>query len=145
MAGTLPGFDAVAFRDGILTAMVMGLPNAVLDQPTFLIYPPRDSDDEVDVGGNPYDWQPSTSEPERVLIPCAVEVTRGAGGEMTQVGAFTPSDALLTVLDIHYPQIEGFSEVLLGSDTYVYVKQMPPLGLAEVTVHQFLVRARSES
>ena len=148
MAGTNPGFNAAAFRTAIIDAMTMGLPSETQDRATFRWNKER-TFNTVDPAGTPYDLTaaPLTdTTPDDVLIPCAVEFSaRPAGSLDTTVGEFDTSRVVITVLDEHYPQVEGADGVLLGQNTYEIQFVAPPIGLFEVTVYQVYAVARDES
>lgn len=148
MAGTDPRFNATKFRDAIVFAMNMGLPSATSERATFKWLPVREFTTK-DRSNRPYDWTdaPVTEEIHAdVQIPVAVEyVARGSQSRDTAVGRMDPSAATLTVLDIHYPQIQGATQVEFDGNTYDIVFVAPPVGLFDVTVYQIHVAARDES
>jgi hypothetical protein len=160
MAGSSPDFDPEAFRTSIRATMVMGLPVDEALRPTFR-WVHRERYAITDATGRPLDWTAEAlSEapglglitepaPPRVVrgpvqVPCSVEVTDGPV-DSTSMGTFNADRAVLGVLDVDYPAVAGFDEVLLGGNVYLYDKELPPVGLYEVTFHQFAVVARDES
>lgn len=151
MAGSNPDDPAFAadFRTNIAAVMTMGLPEDVALRPTFL-FPLVKTFVPAARDGAPWDWTQSPTDvqpdPPRasVQVPCAVEPQAGAA-VVTSVGQFDATRAILTFLDEHWSSVFGFYEVLLGGDRYAYVRQLPPIGLFDVTVHQVLVAAVDET
>ena len=148
MAGTNPAFNAAEFRTNIIATMNMGLPVDPAERATFR-WRTETTFDVADPSGNPYDFTSSPVDTDAhadVQVPCAVEfVTHQTTGDGTALGAFRTPRAIITVLDTHYPDIEGASEVLLGGNTYVINFVAPPVGLFDVTVYQLHCQARSEA
>lgn len=151
MAGASTDFDAVGFRAQIRAAMTMGLPVDPAERPTFHF--PRSRVHAVaDLGGAPFDWRAgvdtSAEGPgglrDPIQVPCAWETAKG-GEDYTAVGEFNTDEALLTVLDVDFELVRGFSWVALGGNRYDYSRELPPRGLFDVTVHQVIVIARDES
>lgn len=148
MAGSNPAFDPAVFRQAIRDTMIMGLPNATAEKPTFRWNPDK-TFTTADPAGQPYDLTASpvdTDAPPDVQIPCAVEFSaRPAGSLDTVIGEFDTSRVIITILDEDYALIEGADQVLLGENTYNIQFVGPPLGLFEVTVYQLYAIARDES
>ena len=142
----LAGFDAAAFRQAITSTMEMGLPDDVGERATFRWKVDR-TFSASDRGGNPYDLSatPVTEEEhDDVLIPVAVEFEdRRADG--SPLGQFENPRAVLTVLDTHYEDIDGATQVLLTGNTYVIDYVAPSFGLGDVTVYQLYLTAVDES
>lgn len=145
MAGTDSRFDATEFRDAIEFAMTMGLPEDTDERPTFHFkavraYEDRNGnpvvDPRVDQDGNPIDpnIRVTTTPPDPVQIPCAVEFDTARPDERP-VGSFKSTKASITILDVHWPQVEDAIEVELGGDRYAISYERPPNGLFEATVH----------
>jgi hypothetical protein len=149
MAGSSPDFDPAGFRRDIRAAMQMGMPADPTQRPTFRFHQAK-TFVTADVGGMPFDWNepptPEDDEPARdpVQVLCAVETNSGAE-ETTAIGDFDADEAVLTFLEDEYAAVAGFDEVTLGGNTYVYDKELPPVGLYEVTVYRIKVNARDES
>jgi len=140
MAGTRPGFNGDAFRDGIHTVMAMGAPVNASDRATFylpgtLVYNvPTDADN---VPFDP-DAMPVTNEPAApVVVRCAVEYFDAAGNP-TDFGLMVPAKATITVLDEDWAPIENFIYVMLGGERFSRVHVEMPSALFDVgviTVH----------
>lgn len=142
------GFNADAFRTAIRNTMVMGLPNATLEKPTFRWNTERTYAIE-DPQDNPYSWDAApvtVTAHADVQVPVAVEfAARPAGSQDTSIGQFDATRVTLTVLDVDYALIEGADIVLLGGNTYDIQFVGPPIGLFEVTVYSIYAEARDES
>lgn len=148
MAGSNSGFNPAVFRAAIVDAMNMGLPTDPTERATFRWHK-QQTFSTADPSGMPYDLAatPATdTTPDDVQIPCAVEFSaRPAGSLETTIGEFDTSRVIITILDDHFPSIEGADEVLLGGNTYDIQFVGPPIGLFEVTVYQVFALARDES
>lgn len=151
MAGEDPtgGFVAAEVREQLRTAMTVGLPNVVAQRPTFRFTPTK-TYASADTAGRPWDWTaaPTATDPdpvrEPVQVPCAFEVG-GQAVEYRALGALNPSEVTLTLLDEDWAQVEGFTEVDLGGNAYIFDHVDPPLALFDMDVMQVVVRARDES
>jgi hypothetical protein len=152
MGGTNASFSAADFRSAIQTAMLMGQPNDVADQTTFVwlekdVFAAEGYGPETD----PYDWTatPTSETPAQhmVQVNCAVEFQPGTiDGE--PMGAFDASRATLTLLDVDWAQVQAVGpdpdQVLIGGITYVIDPPgAVPSGLFDVTVWQLRVSARA--
>lgn len=148
MAGTNPSFDAALFRQAIRDTMIMGLPNATQEKPTFR-WSPEKTFTTADPAGAPYDFTASpvtTVAPADVQVPVAVEFSaRPANSIETGMGEFDASRVIITALDEDYALIQGADQVILGGNTYDVQFVGPPIGLFEVTVYQIFAIARDES
>jgi hypothetical protein len=126
----------------------MGLPSDISERATFKWLPVREFTVK-DRSNRPYDWtdSPTTEEIHAdVQIPVAVEyVARGSQSRDTAAGRFDPSAATLTILDIHYPQVQGATQVEFDGNTYDIVFWEPPLGLFSVSIYKVHLSARDES
>lgn len=150
MAGSNAGFDPAEFRTNIRAAMEMGLPTDPAERVTFRWKAVKVFNSATDHSGDPYDFSATpdvvTTHPD-VQVPAAVEFfairTSSEGG--TAVGHFDTPRAVITVLDVDYPSVEGADEVVLGGNTYKINYVAPPLGLFEVTVYQIHCTAGDES
>lgn len=144
----LTGFDPDNFRTVISETMTMGLPVATELQPTFYFRPVKTYPHGtlLDTEGSPLDprIQATVSTPDPVQVPCAVEYTSSTTDEETWVGTFRTGRARLTLLDIHYEQIQDAIEVSLGGARYNIVFQEPPVGLGTVTVYFLHVFPKNE-
>lgn len=148
MASSNPAFNPAVFRQAIRDTMIMGLPNATAEKPTFR-WNPNKTYATADPGGAPYDFTAApvvTVAPADVQVAVAVEFSsRPAGSLETVIGEFDNSRVIITVLDEDYELIRGADEVILGGNTYDIQFVGPPLGLFEVTVYQIFAIARDES
>lgn len=148
MAGSNPNFSPAAFRTAIIDAMNMGLPVDPAERATFRWHK-QQTFNTVDPTGTPYDLTASPvtdTTPNDVQIPVAVEFSaRPAGSLETSIGEFDTSRVIITVLDEHYPSIEGADEVILGGNTYDVNFVAPPVGLFECTIYTLYAVARDES
>jgi hypothetical protein len=150
MAGEDPtgAFNGDEFRASIRSAMLMGLPNSVEDQPTFRFEQPLVYDD-VDAEGSPFDWETipvveDAREPVRVL--CAVEtIGQGEASEGTNIGTFDMNRARLYIFDDEWALVDDFTSVVLSGSEYERIKELPILGLFDVDVHVVEIRARDEA
>lgn len=140
MAGTIPGFDPDVFRANIHFAMNMGLPSDVTERPTFYFravrtYPPGTL---VDSEGTPLDptVKATTTAPDPVQVPCAVEFQTTRNDDESLVGTFRQTAAALTLLDVDYDLIKDAIEVSLGGNRFVISYQEPPIGMGDVTVYR---------
>lgn len=148
MAGSNAAFDPAVFRTAIRNTMLMGIPGASQDKPTFQWSIARDYaiDDPAD---SPYDWTSaptSTVVHPDIQVACAVEFSaRPAGSQQTIIGEFDTSRVILTLLDEDYALVKGADLVLMGGNTYTIEFVAPPMGLFDVTVYQIYCQARDES
>lgn len=146
MAGEDPtgNFVADEFRENIRSAMRMGLPVDVAMRPTFY-FPNDDTYALAARSGRPWDWtaSPVENDPDKapIQVPCAVEVN-GSEIEMTQLGTINPQRALLTILDLDYAKVKGFTEVHISGAVYRYSKLVQAIGLFDTTTYQVEVIAR---
>lgn len=133
----IEGFDADAFRDGIWTAMAVGLPPELEDQPAFVTPAPVvDTGDERDSDGVAFDPSKQRTKigPDTVTqVPAAIEYF-DADGTVGTFGLTTPSKVILTLMDEDYEAVKGFSYVVIGGNKYLYRKTEPPLGMVDVAI-----------
>lgn len=148
MAGQNTSFNPQTFRDGILFAMNMGMPNTVQDQCTFYFkstrsFPPGTA---LDDNGEPYDVSVVVVEvnPDPVIVPVAVEFDKAENSELP-AGVLRHTKVTLTILDTYWPQVADAIEVSLGQDRYFIEYEKPVLGLFDVDVHQLVCFARDET
>lgn len=101
MAGSDPtgSFNATIVRAQLEQAMVMGLPNEPINQPTFRWLTPNDIT-PGSPSGNPYDWSSGTppTEISDLQVNCAVQYG-GDSEEGTVAGVEEAVRAQITVLD----------------------------------------------
>lgn len=145
-ASFLAGFDADAFRQAITSTMEMGLPEAESERVTF-IWKTERSYTKADDKGNPYDFTAtptSVSATDPVQIPAAVEFSsRRPDG--SPIGQFENPRVVVTILDTHFPSIDGANQAKLGGNTYTIDFVEPPVGLGPVTVYRVWMTAVDES
>jgi hypothetical protein len=142
----LTGFDADAFRSAITSTMEMALPLAESERITFQ-WPVERTFTKADEKGNPYDFTAvptSVEEHDDVQIPAAVEFSnRRPDG--TAIGQFENPRVVVTILDTHFPEIDGATQAKIGGNTYVIDFVEPPLGLGPVTIYRVWLTAIDES
>lgn len=142
----LAGFDAAAFRQAITSTMEMGLPQNEDERITFLWKTER-SYSKADEKGNPYDFTAtplSVTVKDPVQIPAAIEfASRRPDG--SPIGQFENPRVVATVLDTHFPSVDGANQALLGGNTYTIDFVEPPVGLGPVTIYRIWLTAVDES
>lgn len=143
----IEGFDADEFREGIWTAMAVGLPPELEDQPAF-VTPAAvlDTGDERDADGVAFDWRGARARigsDTVTQVPCAVEYV-DAAGEASNFGLVAPTRVILTLLDEDYTEVEGFSYVVIGGNKYLYERTEPPVGMVDVTIWRVHCRTDDE-
>lgn len=147
MAGSSPLFDADLFRSQIRATMTMGLPGNVADRATFRWRSDTTYSSE-DSANKPWLWteSPATNVVHAdVQVPVAMEIMRTAEQDGTSVGDFEAVRVILTLLDVDYAQVVGADVVLLGRNVYNIDFLEPPIGLFDVTVYRFHLRAMDET
>lgn len=138
-------FDRDAFRNGILIAMSVGLPEDEVLQPTFFFpeavgnITPADDDDV------PFDpaARPTRTAPPSVRVVCAVEY-QDREGRPVNFGTVTPSKVELTLLDAEYQKVKGFDHVVIGGGRYDYRRTPPPVGMVTETIWTVICEAEDE-
>lgn len=150
MAGSNSAFDPDLFRQKITDTMIMGLPPNVQDRATFR-WKTEKTFTRPDPKGIPYNLNQAaitTDEHEDVQIPVAVAIPTRA----TINKVYTPAGEInddvrivITVLDTHFPLVEGADYVLLGGNTYKIDYWGPPLGLFSVEIYQAFCSAEDEA
>lgn len=153
MAGTNPNFDAAAFKTAIQTAMLMGQPNKVDQQVTF-VWEETDTFSPEGPDNDPYDW---TQTATAVTSPATTFVQVNSGIEYAQggiegdaMGGFDASHITLTILDDDWADVLAAnthgtpSYVLYGGVTFdIDPPGAIPTGLFNVTVYQIHLSART--
>lgn len=133
----IEGFDASEFREGIWTAMAVGLPPALEDQPAFVKpAPPLQDGHERDTDGVPLNWQNPRQKDGQdtvVQVPCAIEFFDG-GGQIVNFGSLAATKIVCTLLDEDYEMVKGFSYVVIGGNKYLYERTEPPIGMVDVAI-----------
>jgi hypothetical protein len=141
------GFDAAAFRAAISSTMEMGLPEDEDKRATF-VFPEEKSYAVTDAAGHPFSWSeaPTASTPAReVQIPVAVEFeARPAMSLDTSMGSFDSPRGTVTVLDVHFPEIDRATHMIFDGADYRIEFWLPPVGLFDVTIHQAIITALDE-
>ncbi len=143
MAQAVPGFDADAFRTGIRTAMLLGLPDDPERRPQFVTEMDAPLSVDMDELGVPWDpsGTPAPAPDLETRVLCAIEWLGGSPVE-ERFGSRQPSVVHLTLLDQEYAQIEGFTYVRLwptitGAPVkYFYRKVLQQVSLDTVGVWQ---------
>lgn len=151
-------FDEPAFRKGILGAMLMGMPEDVDQQLTWvwdrtLTFTPDDP------AGSPYDWtdNPVTDmagnpdatvlalpgQPQTLVVPYALEFTVGPASNTT-LGEIDTAKATVTVLDSDHDRIETADYARIGDTRYRIKFDEAPIGLFGVTVWVIILEALDE-
>lgn len=147
MAGILAGFDPDNFRTQIRNTMIMGLPGDPADWPTFYgsnvrAWPttyPNGSPIIFDDDGSPLDPTVAplpASANVGIQVPCAVEFKATSADNLTLIGNFRDTSAVLTLLDTEYVKVKDAETVELARKRYFINYTAPPMGLGPVTVYQ---------
>lgn len=150
MAGTDSRFNADTFRDAILFAMNMGLPDSTSERATFK-WTEVNTFAKADSSENPWTWDgtpTTTSTFEDVQIPVAVELHRGTETG-SRFGAMHQQTAVITVLDTYWDDLtqDGVfpNQVEFNGDLFDIQFVEPPQGLFDVTVYTIHARAVDQS
>ena len=150
-------FSATAFRNGIKTAMQLGLPGTESERVTFT-WNAEKTYTIADTRSNPYDWTatPATETsaadvPASLTVPVAYEFldAKTASGD-TRIGEFDSPRIKILVLDDEYAKITdqnlGLPDGLtIDGNSYVIEYWAPPQGLFDVTIYTCYAMARDES
>lgn len=149
MAGVDPegAFDADGFREGIRSAMLMGLPQDESLRPRFK-FPVTTVNASADPGNRPFDFNqpkdPSSQEPaEPLLVLCGIEV-EDEQRAYTNAGKFEARRAVLTFFEDEWVAVNEpvpFHQVLIGAKPYRRGATLEPAGLFEVTIQRVEVIA----
>lgn len=137
-------------REGLRIAMRVGTPQEVQLRPRFWV-PDLSQGEEgapsSDAEDIPFD--PAVPKPqeagrfvEDVLCACGYQDRPGV---QLDWGVVLPARVTITILDEEYELVKDFSWVQLGGERFNYRSEMLPLGLGDVTVHQFSVVAEDKS
>lgn len=149
MAGADPegAFDPDEYRAGIRQARLMGLPEDVALQPTFL-YPSATVHTRADPGNRPWNLnapaEPPAEEPpppKRVL--CGI-ITDDLQRAYTSVGKFEADRAILSFFETEWADVNSpvpFVKVLIGGKPYKRAAELKPSALFTVTNHRVEVVA----
>lgn len=141
------GFDADLVRSALTSAMEMGMATLPEDQATFFW---KEVGSYEHGGKVPYDLTASpvsiVQAAKTAVIPVAVEfIPRATGVEGTPLGDIQSPRAVLTVLDVHYPTVEGADGVEFSGAKYDVDFVAPVIGLFDMTVYQIYVSAVDEA
>lgn len=150
MATSHRGVDAIAtipasVAGALRSTMVLGLPVAEADRPTF--YFDRDVEwAQHDSEGKPWDWTevPSvdnTATPASVQPICAYEFFSPLGRQgayPTEVGDFNPTTLVVTVLQDGFTEVWGSSHVVIGPEDrrWYFRFWQPAVALGGLSVFQ---------
>lgn len=133
MAGSNPGFDGNAFREGIRFVQQMAAAPIDSDQVSFykpaqLVYN-RPTDPE----NVPFDPNATVTrvQPAPVKVACGLEY-RTAKGEVTAFGSITASRLVVTLLDEEYELVKDCSYIVVAGEKWNYLLTEPPTGLFDV-------------
>jgi hypothetical protein len=145
MAGVLSGFDPDEFRTAIHFVQQMAAPEDVEQQATFYFPVPKMAGGDSE--GVPFDITkpivPPTPTKAPVRVPCSVKYVDGAG-RIENFGLLVPSKVIVTLLDVDYTQVQGFSFVVINGTRYWYSDTEPPTGLCTVTIYNVHCKAEDE-
>jgi hypothetical protein len=146
MAGSNPQFDSAAFRTGIKFAMQMASPETLDEQAAF--YMPTTTTYNKGVDGENFPFDPTATKtsvtPPSIKVDCAIEF-RNADDQQTPFGEITPAKVVITLLDVDYAQVVGFSHVLIRGEKYIYHHTEPSVGLFDATVYTVHALAELET
>lgn len=157
MANALSGFDPDNFRTQIRNTMIMGLPQQVVQRPTFystsvVQWPTHyDSGDPITFDDDGYPLDPTVrpippTQQTGIQVACAVEFKATQDDNETVVGNFRDTAAILTLLDTEYELVKNCDQVKLGGNMQFYINYTaPPLGLGPVTVYQMYLSPTGEA
>jgi hypothetical protein len=148
MGGTDPRFPYAKFREGILFAMQMANPNQTAEQTTF-VWDDVKTFDTADSMGRPYSWDaaPTTTVANApVKVDCVVEyVARVSREEMTSVGEFTPSRAIVYVMAEEYALVEGANKILISEATFLIKSIGNTISMFEFDMYPIYCEAADEA
>lgn len=148
MGGTDPRFPYAKFRQGILFAMQMAMPNASLEKPTF-VWDDVNTFTTADSMGRPFTFSDSpatTVTHAPVQVDCVVEyVARVSRDEVTPMGEFNPSRAIVYVMSEEYASVQGADKVLLGGNEYLIKSVGYTISMFEFDMYPIYCEARDES
>ena len=130
-------------EDRLRQTMVLGLPVADADKPTFY-FDRQVTWADHDTEGNPWDWEatPATDDtPTSVQPICAYEFHAPlgrSGAQFSEVGDFFPSTLIVTFTETDYLLAVNSAYVTVGSSNtkYWFRYWLPAYGLANMTFYQ---------
>jgi hypothetical protein len=150
-------FSATAFRNGIKTAMQLGLPGTQSERVTFT-WETEKTYTIADTRSRPYDWTatPATETsaadvPASLTVPVAYEFldAKASSGD-TRIGDFDSPRLKITVLDDEYTTLTDQNlglpnGITVDGNKYKIEFWAPPQGLFEVTLYTCYAIAIDES
>lgn len=140
---SIADIPADLIRDALKGAMVMGLPVNPADRPTF--YFTRSMNwDEHDSEDNPWDWAvaPDGDTLKSPVQPIAAyeffSPLGRLGAVYTEVGDFSATTLIFTLMDDDYKKVEGFSYATIGNSKQKWYFRFwrPISGLGGMAVYQ---------
>ncbi len=161
MAGAFQGVDPIATIDktvvelALRQTMVFGLPVLDADKPRFY-WDPVLGYTRTDEEGNPWDWTeiPIDTTKASIQVICAYEFFSPLGRQgsfPTEVGSFTPSTVVFTVLQTEFTAVSGFSWATVGPaiagiyQKYYFKYFRPTYSLEGLPVYQIHCQAEGAS
>lgn len=149
MAEEHDGYESIAviptemLRDVFRRTMVMGLPVEDAEKPTFYFRYVAEWE-RHDSENNPWDWQaaPDSEEQREPVQPiCAYQFFSPLGRQgafPTEVGDFSPSSLVVTMLEDEFEAVDGASYATVGPSNVRYFFRFwrPSYGLGDMTVYE---------
>lgn len=135
--------DTASIKQSLLQTMVMGLPTADAQKPTF--YFDRVVDyAKHDEEGSPWDWTATpTSETAATSkqVICAYEFFSPLGRQgsfVTEVGEFNPTSLIVTMFEEEWEEVAGFSYVTVGASDQKWFFRFwrPTYAISDMAVYQ---------
>lgn len=149
MAESWEGYDSIAeipvdtLREVFRRTMVMGLPVEDSEKPTFYFKYVAEWD-KHDAEESPWDWQAAPEdETERAPVQpiCAYQFFSPLGRQgafPTEVGDFSPSSLVVTMLEDEFAEVNGASYATVGPSAIRWFFRFwrPSYGLGDMTVYE---------
>lgn len=142
----ITGFPANDVRAGLRTAFRVGMPPLTPDQPTFYIPVEQPTASEsVDADDVPFDpdYVPPRTPPTAVKVDCSIEYFDGSG-KLENFGVVAATKVVLTLLDVDYEQVKGFTYVVISGDRYWYRRTETTHGLVSVGLYKVHCEAEDQ-
>lgn len=141
-------FDETKFRDGIIFAMGLGLPDNKDERITFRWTTKKDYP-IADAGGNPYSWTSDPSKIEKhpdVQVPAAIKFSprTATGSDNGPFGQINNPIIEVTILDEQYELVKTANLIVLADAEYTINFVKPPDGLFGVTIYTIFASALDE-
>lgn len=149
---SIANIPAGSIRDTLRSTMVLGLPETVVDRPTFywdkaVTFAEHDADDK------PWDWTvaptlDTTPTPEQVICAYEFAAPFGRTGAVPErAGEFNMSTVVVTCFEDEYAMLSGVTNGAGGGFSYVTIGPeldrrwyfrywQPSLGLGSLTTYQ---------